>query len=62
MNRDSIDYEIIIQVGENTNNWYSVSPHSKYDAIHCIAGAILAGADEIRIINKQESVYSNTDN
>lgn len=42
---ESVDYEVCI----DGKPWYSLSPHSEYDAIHCIAGAILAGADEVMI-------------
>jgi len=42
---ESVDYEVTI----DGKTWYSLSPYSEYDAIHCVAGAILAGADEVTI-------------
>lgn len=45
MTRETPDYEVNV----DGDRWYSISPHSDYDAIHCVAGAILAGADEITI-------------
>jgi len=46
---ETVDYEVTI----DGKTWYSVSPHSEYDAIHCVAGAILAGADEVTIERKE---------
>jgi hypothetical protein len=42
---ESVDYEVTV----DGKSWYSVSPHSEYDAIHCVAGAVLAGADEVTV-------------
>lgn len=42
---ERVDYVVEI----DGKNWYSLSPHSEYDAIHCIAGALLAGADEVKV-------------
>ena len=45
MDRLQCDYEVTV----DGKSWYAVSPHSEYDAIHCVAGAILAGADEVTV-------------
>lgn len=42
---EAVDYEVSI----DGKSWYSLSPHSEYDTIHCVAGAILAGADEVTV-------------
>lgn len=30
-------------------SWNLTSPQAEYDAIHTVAGAVLAGADDIRV-------------
>lgn len=35
--------------------WAVVSEQSEYDIIHAVAGAVLAGADRIEIINVQDT-------
>lgn len=42
---EQIDYKIRI----DGKRWYNISRHSEYDAIHCVAGAILAGAENIEV-------------
>lgn len=35
-------------------NWETISPQSEYDAIHAVAGAILAEADMVQVERQED--------